>query len=462
MSETKGVGNRRNILRSRVLPRVSIGVRFISLVLLVTMLSGGSVSFIYVAISRDALRREVLNKLLAQADLVADFASVYMAAVQAHIRVFADRPDVRQALLNGTSEQFQTTLTRFVATQTALETAGLYDTEGTQLANGYADATLVGQSFAGRTWFQQMMATGQPHQGTPAISRVTGHLLWIKNLSRQDLVYWSLQQKTSTPPRIKIDVTKHEILFEPPELRDVHHPYSDATSPPIQVKCYNLTEILAEKTRAIMERKGRARDVYDVVNLGRHFKDEIVPSRVRATLVAKFEYKGLPVPTINALLTAIDEESLSSNWGAQLSHQMPLLPPVESYIEGLKTDALWWMESDSPEISLPIVSFPEDERVKRDRFPTFRLGGENDTDLTGRITFAARNRLCIEIRYHGAMRVVEPYSLRNPRTGNVLFYAFEIQRGGMNTGQIKAYKVNEIDAVHIINATYQPRWVVEL
>ena len=87
----------------------------------------------------------------------------------------------------------------------------------------------------------------------------------------------------------------------------MHQPYSDASSPPVQIKCYNLEEIIAEKTRALIERKGRARDVYDVVNLGRHFKDEIEPSRVRSTLFAKFEYMELSRTTMAALLAEIDE-----------------------------------------------------------------------------------------------------------------------------------------------------------
>ncbi len=31
--------------------------------------------------------------------------------------------------------------------------------------------------------------------------------------------------------------------------------------------CYSINEIIAEKARAIAERNGRARDVYDIVNI---------------------------------------------------------------------------------------------------------------------------------------------------------------------------------------------------
>ncbi len=156
---------------------MSIGFRFVGLVLLVALLSGGIVSLIHIVVSREALRQEVLNKNLAIAELVADFVSQYMEAVQAHIRVFADRPDIREATLSGASQQLQAALTNFVATQTALEAAGAYDVNGMQFANSDADAAFVGQSFADRKWFQQVMSTGLPYQSTPVKSRSTGNFL---------------------------------------------------------------------------------------------------------------------------------------------------------------------------------------------------------------------------------------------------------------------------------------------
>ena len=42
-----------------------------------------------------------------------------------------------------------------------------------------------------------------------------------------------------------------------------------------------INEILAEKSRALMQRKGRARDVYDLVNISRNFREHADPERAR-------------------------------------------------------------------------------------------------------------------------------------------------------------------------------------
>ena len=78
---------------------------------------------------------------------------------------------------------------------------------------------------------------------------------------------------------------KHEVIVEPPSKRQIHHTYSDRSESPSLINCYSIDEILAEKTRAIFERKGRARDIYDVVNLGRNFKEEINAKKAFAVLV---------------------------------------------------------------------------------------------------------------------------------------------------------------------------------
>ena len=78
------------------------------------------------------------------------------------------------------------------------------------------------------------------------------------------------------------------------------------------------------------------------------------------------------------------------------------------------------------------------------------------------VRYAARNRLCAEVRYHGAVRLVEPYSLRIPGTGNLLLYVFELRRNGAPTMGIKAYKVAEIQAAQVTGQAFSPRFAIEL
>jgi hypothetical protein len=79
-----------------------------------------------------------------------------------------------------------------------------------------------------------------------------------------------------------------------------------------------------------------------------------------------------------------------------------------------------------------------------------------------RIRFAARNRLLALVEYHGVPRLVEPYSLRMPRTGNLLLYVYEVQRGASGGEGIKSFKVAELGNVKVIDRSYLPRFRVEL
>jgi hypothetical protein len=85
------------------------------------------------------------------------------------------------------------------------------------------------------------------------------------------------------------------------------------------------------------------------------------------------------------------------------------------------------------------------------------LGGPMDS-----IRYAARNRLCAEIHYHGVQRLTEPYSLRIKGTGNLLLYAYELLRGGARSETIKAYMVAEIQGAKTTERPFQPRYAVEL
>ena len=177
MAENKnGVTKRQSVNRSlraigKTALRYNIGVRFFSFVVLVALLSGGVVGFVMIRNSRDYLRQQALRNNFNQAELAASFASNYIKVIEAHVQVFATRPDVVLAVLNGTVPQLQPTLAEFVQVQTPLNGVGIYDTNGVQLAFSLSGSATVGQSFADRDWFQGVMASGQPFLGAPAIAK---------------------------------------------------------------------------------------------------------------------------------------------------------------------------------------------------------------------------------------------------------------------------------------------------
>ncbi|MFN7098037.1 MAG: nucleotidyl transferase AbiEii/AbiGii toxin family protein [Gammaproteobacteria bacterium] len=145
--------------------------------------------------------------------------------------------------------------------------------------------------------------------------------------------------------RIRFDITDDEIIVDTPNMRDVFHSYSDAPTSPTKIKCYSANEILAEKTRALYERQGRARDIYDVVNISRNFRNHIDVNSAQTILKEKFKFKQLPEPSIELIFSRIDIGLLKASWEDQLSHQVPQLPPVESFYNELNMALSWWLDT---------------------------------------------------------------------------------------------------------------------
>ncbi|MGE0326702.1 MAG: nucleotidyl transferase AbiEii/AbiGii toxin family protein [Polyangiaceae bacterium] len=259
--------------------------------------------------------------------------------------------------------------------------------------------------------------------------------------------------------RVKFDITQDELLVDEPADREVHHGYEDATDPPPRVRCYSINEILAEKTRALIERHGRARDVYDVVHISRNFRDELNPETARAVAEKKFAFKGLPKPTVESVMEAIDEDLLKANWQHQLAHQLPILAPVETFTADLRDAIAWWLEPELAQPMLPSIPQAQGSRPPRPLFPAYSLRTPSHIE---QIRYAARNRLCAVVTYNGAERLVEPYSLRHPATGNQLLHVHELEKNGRRSNQHKAFITSKITSASVSSVAFTPRWFVEL
>jgi hypothetical protein len=79
-----------------------------------------------------------------------------------------------------------------------------------------------------------------------------------------------------------------------------------------------------------------------------------------------------------------------------------------------------------------------------------------------RIRYAAHNRLCAVIRYQGSLRVVEPYSLRYPSTGNENLHVWELEKDGRMVNDHRTYTVHEIESASVSKQPFNPKWEVEL
>lgn len=214
--------------------------------------------------------------------------------------------------------------------------------------------------------------------------------------------------------------------------------------------------MFGEKVRALGER-GRPRDLYDVINLYRN--DQLpAPAVINNVLTQKCAYKEIDTPK----LVDMDQyrEALIQNWEPMLAHQLPALPAFELYWDALP-EFFEWLEKPETERRTALGAVSREGSVYRPAYGQLNLRA-----LSGRsleiIRFAAGNRLCVNLDYttndgKRSNRVIEPYSLRQAQNGNILLFAVRA-----DDGQIRAYKINQINDASVVNQTFTPRYQIEL
>ena len=259
-------------------------------------------------------------------------------------------------------------------------------------------------------------------------------------------------------PRIKFDLTADELLVLPPTRLPVFHPYSDEPANGITVTSYPYEEAFAEKTRALGER-ARPRDLYDVVNLFRNGDSGPTPAVMLDVLRQKCAFKGIRPPTFDELQPS--RELLEGSWRQMLAHQLRMLPSFNDFWDALPAFFEWLIGGSTPHSPAP-YTVVAGERVIRNRLvpipasipahahPAFR----SHLDV---IRFAAANRLCVELRYLGSSRLIEPYSLRETREGHIILHAHN-----RNKDAHRSYRLDRIEGASVTNDSFVPRFAVEL
>jgi predicted nucleotidyltransferase component of viral defense system len=256
-------------------------------------------------------------------------------------------------------------------------------------------------------------------------------------------------------PKIRFDFTQHEAVIDAVADRTVLHPYPDEFPSGITVRAYSFNELLAEKTRALLERS-RPRDLYDIVHLIENAPSNLDLAAVRALFRRKCESKTIAVPSSVALVAGVSsDDELRSEWGNMLGHQLPALPDLDGML-GRLPGLLAWLDFPAqprPEARLGRVPIPAGNT--RIVAPGIQYWGSSSP--LEAVRFAGSNRLLVEFDYHGKHRLVEPYSVRRAQTGNVLLYGWELA-----AGHIKAFKIAEMRNVRSTGASFLPRYRVEV
>lgn len=258
-------------------------------------------------------------------------------------------------------------------------------------------------------------------------------------------------------PRILFDITQHEPIVSDPVNRPIFHPYPDELPADVVVLTYLLEELLAEKTRALWERT-RPRDAYDVLFLLQNDAADVDLDRARDLFALKCRGKGFEPPASAELVTRVRiDEELRSEWTNMLAHQLPQLPDVGGVIDRIASGLLEWI--DRAVVAVPTQLRPVAASAGDTPLPAsgLRFWGEPSGSAAETIRFAGANRVHVEFEYHAKHRVVEPYSLRRARAGNVLLYGWELA-----SGQIKAFDLRKISRPRVASSSFQPRYAIEL
>lgn len=261
-------------------------------------------------------------------------------------------------------------------------------------------------------------------------------------------IYYVGPRGNPSPTAVKLDITHAEDLMRPPVLRPIAHPYSDTFPDDIQLYCYSLDELFAEKIRALGERANPG-DLYDIIYLFRRSDLNAEPELISEVLEHKCSFKGIPVPCIAELVNHKREQEMQLRWEPMLGRAVGYLPPLESYLEELDT-FFAWLNGEEYEIGLEAIS-DDDAWI-----PPLLDWQRGQSELLEPIRFAATNRLLLNLGYQGSFRLIEPYSLRRTRAGNILFYALKAR-----SRQTRSYRLDRVQSVEVTHNPFKPVYRIE-
>jgi predicted nucleotidyltransferase component of viral defense system len=133
-----------------------------------------------------------------------------------------------------------------------------------------------------------------------------------------------------TGKRIKVDISKDELLLFDLETKPLFSTYSDHIDS--FVKCYSLSEVMTEKLRSLLSRQ-QARDFYDLWYLSE--VEEMEMSDYISEYKAKTKYKGLNPDNLESRIEKI-LPAFKSRWESSIKEQIKDLPPFEQVSRELR------------------------------------------------------------------------------------------------------------------------------
>lgn len=242
---------------------------------------------------------------------------------------------------------------------------------------------------------------------------------------------------------VRLDVTEYDRLMLLPQTRQLIHPYSDVAECSTTIRCVKLEEALADKLKCLLQRRYRY-DIFDLV-YGTFVSREIEIDRTEMMGVfrRKTIFSGSPAAA-KRLLLDLPLDLFRDYWGK-------VIVPAASRFSF--DDAVDRLRHGVEELFAPLGS---GSGLANAFYPP---------QLRNLVLQAGYEQKLLRLTYHGATRIVEPYSLafkrRKDGAANEYLYVYD-RTGGHSGPGIKALFHYEIRGLELLDEHFTPRYPVEL
>ncbi len=238
--------------------------------------------------------------------------------------------------------------------------------------------------------------------------------------------------------KISMDITRFDKVLLPIQSVKLIHPYSDASDIQCDIRCMKIEEIIATKLKCLLQRE-HTPDLFDYAYSIKLLGGELNKEEVVQTLVKKTIFERNPHVLKNILLkTSFD--FFREYWEKSLVCAKQVMFGVEEAIGVLLKD-----------LEGLFSSYPDNG------YANFAYFGP---ELRVPIMKAGRAQTLLKIRYTGADRVVEPYSLkyleRKDGQAREYFYVYNCSGGNSSPG-VRCFVADKIESLQNTEEKFSPR-----
>ncbi|MDP2585934.1 MAG: nucleotidyl transferase AbiEii/AbiGii toxin family protein [Candidatus Levybacteria bacterium] len=243
--------------------------------------------------------------------------------------------------------------------------------------------------------------------------------------------------------KISMDITRFDKALLPIQKVKLIHPYSDAAEIACEIRCAKLEEIIATKLKCLLQRQ-HAPDLFDYVYSVKLLGGDLDKEEVVKTFIQKTIFSRNP-HVVKEILCKTSFDYFKRLWSKTIVCAKKIIFEVDEAIDFFIAD----MEA-------LFNIFPDNG------FRQFAFFG---ADLRAPIMEAGRNQTLLKVRYNGADRMVEPYSLkylqRKDGAQREYFYVYNIS-GGSSPPGVRCFVAENVQSIENTEEKFDPRFQIEL